>query len=96
MSSKRNTFRNILSAVWGWFPVILVAATALFVIISLIVTTVNGYAAQADSSAAEAYRTALTTPCAQEDSDNCYWNAATRGNGVGNSFVVVNGTYFYL
>jgi len=26
-------------------------------------------------------------PCAQEDSVNCYWDAKTRGNGHGHSFV---------
>lgn len=39
---------------------------------------------------------ALTTPCAEEDSDNCYWNASLQGNGEGSSFVVVNGTTYYL
>ena len=30
-------------------------------------------------------------PCATEDSDNCYWDASTRGNGKGSSFVVIEG-----
>lgn len=28
------------------------------------------------------------TPCAYEDSVNCYWNAGEMGNGHGHSFVV--------
>lgn len=27
-------------------------------------------------------------PCATEDSVSCYWDAATMGNGVGQSFTV--------
>jgi hypothetical protein len=34
--------------------------------------------------------------CEMEDSDNCYWNAATRGNGRGRSFASVNGALYYL
>lgn len=30
-------------------------------------------------------------PCPQEDSDNCYWDAAQRGNHVGTSFIRING-----
>jgi hypothetical protein len=30
----------------------------------------------------------LTTPCAEEDSTNCLWDAETRGNGEGRSFLV--------
>jgi hypothetical protein len=30
-------------------------------------------------------------PCEQEDSSNCYWDAQTRGNGHGRSFVDVAG-----
>jgi hypothetical protein len=32
--------------------------------------------------------------CEYEDSENCYWNAATMGNGDGTSFVNVNGEWF--
>lgn len=35
------------------------------------------------------------TPCAQEDSVNCYWDAAQMGNGEGTSFVNIDGTYYY-
>lgn len=34
-------------------------------------------------------------PCAQEDSDNCYWDAANMGNGKGKSFVTIDGTTTY-
>ena len=37
----------------------------------------------------------LLTPCEQEDSDNCYWDAEVQGNGQGRSFVVIDGTYYY-
>jgi hypothetical protein len=35
-------------------------------------------------------------PCEHEDSSNCSWNAQTTGNGVGDSFVDIDGTTFYL
>lgn len=31
----------------------------------------------------------LITPCAQEDSNNCYWDAGKAGNGRGHSFYAV-------
>ena len=30
----------------------------------------------------------ILVPCATEDSLNCYWDAETMGNGIGNSYVV--------
>ena len=32
---------------------------------------------------------AATTPCVTEDSTNCYWDAQSMGNGVGNSFIAL-------
>jgi hypothetical protein len=37
----------------------------------------------------------LSHPCEFEDSQNCYWNAAERGNGVGQSFVNVDDIVLY-
>ena len=34
--------------------------------------------------------------CEFEDSANCYWDAASSGNGLGSSFVDINGTAYYL
>lgn len=34
-------------------------------------------------------------PCPSEDSSNCYWDATTRGNGQGTSFVNLNGVTYY-
>jgi hypothetical protein len=34
-------------------------------------------------------------PCPTEDSDNCYWDADTMGNGIGRSFTVVDGVVTY-
>lgn len=34
--------------------------------------------------------------CATEDSTNCYWNAATMGNGTGSSFIDIDGTAYYF
>lgn len=34
-------------------------------------------------------------PCAVEDADNCYWDAATMGNGTGRSFVTLHGVTYY-
>jgi len=39
---------------------------------------------------------ALNTPCANEDSSDCYWNAATMGNGTGTSFVNLGGNIYPL
>lgn len=36
------------------------------------------------------------TPCVTEDSENCYWDATTMGNGVGTSFVNVNGNWYMV
>ena len=38
----------------------------------------------------------ILPPCAYEDRDNCYWDAAHRGNGQGQSFVSLNGQVIYL
>lgn len=38
----------------------------------------------------------INTPCAMEDSPNCFWDASSAGNGVGNSFIDVGGHAFYL
>jgi hypothetical protein len=34
-------------------------------------------------------------PCAQEDSDNCYWDAARMGNHGGTSFITLDGVTYY-
>lgn len=58
-------------------------------------------------SAQDAYNRLTATPvadtlttgnlpaCEHEDSDNCYWNAETMGNGIGSSFTNVMGQLFY-
>lgn len=33
--------------------------------------------------------------CEYEDSDNCFWDATTMGNGSGSSFTVIDGVYTY-
>lgn len=33
--------------------------------------------------------------CATEDSDNCYWDASSHGNGEGTSFVNIDGVTYY-
>lgn len=38
----------------------------------------------------------ILPPCAEEDSDNCYWSASERSNGLGLSFVTINGNTYYL
>lgn len=39
---------------------------------------------------------ALGTPCPFEDSENCLWNAAQRGNGIGQSFLAAGDRVIYL
>lgn len=34
--------------------------------------------------------------CPQEDSRHCYWHAPSRGNGIGRSFVVLEGVRRYF
>lgn len=65
-------------------------------IVEVEVDKVGSVAEVGSDSGSDSYITALTTPCATEDSDNCYWNASLNGNGLGSSFVVVNGEYYYL
>lgn len=36
------------------------------------------------------------TPCAEEDSRDCFWDASTSGNRVGQSFVDVDGIALYV
>lgn len=41
------------------------------------------------------YLTAHATVCAEEDSNACFWNAGTRGNGRGSTFFVIgSGRYW--
>jgi len=37
----------------------------------------------------------ILPPCPTEDSNFCYWDAATRGNGQGHSFITLFDTTFY-
>lgn len=37
----------------------------------------------------------LSTPCATEDSSNCYWSASEQGNGSGVSFLDIQGTAYH-
>jgi len=39
------------------------------------------------SAAAGSLAAVMSTPCATEDSANCYWDAQSRGNGRGHSFI---------
>lgn len=48
-----------------------------------------------DTELTELWGTAVTTPCATEDSSTCYWDALTMGNGEGDSFVDVEGALYY-
>ena len=34
--------------------------------------------------------------CIAEDSHNCFWNAATNGNGKGANFIDLSGAVIYL
>lgn len=41
------------------------------------------------------YPTYQLPACLTEDSDNCYWDAAVRGNHQGDSFITLLGTTYY-
>jgi hypothetical protein len=45
-------------------------------------SSLNGYTAQSVRES--------IPPCPTEDSDNCYWDAQTMGNGTGTDSVVLN------
>ncbi len=38
----------------------------------------------------------ILPPCLTEDSANCYWDAKSRGNGRGRSFVDIGGNVVFL
>jgi hypothetical protein len=44
---------------------------------------------------ARVYPDMTIPPCATEDSHDCYWDAATMGNGHGRSFVAIGGHVYY-
>lgn len=39
---------------------------------------------------------AILPPCATEDATNCHYDAQTAGNGLGSSFIDINGEAYYL
>jgi len=39
---------------------------------------------------------AMTTPCAAEDSLNCYWSGSTMGNGQGSSYVTISNDLIFI
>lgn len=51
------------------------------ILLCIALNSLNGYTAQN-------MRYAIP-PCATEDSDNCYWDADTMGNGTGHDSVVL-------
>lgn len=68
-------------------------ATAAMLTASGVAADSRGVAPQPTRAHAPTY---TLSPCASEDSDNCYWDATRRGNGTGRSFVTLHGvTYYY-
>lgn len=80
-------------------PIIKRAMRATFV--GIIATTLVligvliGAAWSALNAASTSDGTIWLSPCATEDSDNCYWDASTRGNDEGVSFITFNGVTYY-
>lgn len=37
----------------------------------------------------------MSTPCAEEDSLNCVWDASVQGNGVGQSYINISNDFVY-
>lgn len=35
-------------------------------------------------------------PCRYEDSNNCYWDATRRGNGIGRSYIQLRGKTLFI
>lgn len=38
----------------------------------------------------------LLPPCRTEDSNNCFWDSTSQGNGTGQSFIDLDGTAYNL
>lgn len=55
----------------------------------------SGYGAPSHSEVNASNAAHSLPACATEDSDNCYWDAATRSNGQGHSFFVISGHVTY-
>jgi hypothetical protein len=68
---------------WSW-------KIAFWVLLAILVLSHMGNAQKAPSVPLSAF-----PPCETEDSQNCYWDAQTRGNGSGDSFIDIGG-YRYL
>ena len=67
--------------------------TLFALLISLIVSLISPLSPSAPAPVPAPATAALTpyVPCAEEDSPGpCYWDAASRGNGQGTSFIVNN------
>ena len=67
--------------------------TLFALLISLIVSIISPLSPSAPAPVPAPTTAALTpyVPCAEEDSPGpCYWDAASRGNGNGTSFIVNN------
>lgn len=61
--------------------------------LAIVGTLITGGAAL--TAAASTAPVSALPACAHEDSDNCYWDAKTQGNGQGRSFVSLNGVTYY-
>lgn len=70
---------------------LLATLVCLFAVLSLVPAPAD----PASSGRASAIAVDLP-PCATEDSDDCYWDASSRDNGLGQSFTVRNGVVRYL
>lgn len=68
--------------------IILIALLALEVATLAVLVALLAVAAQPQPS--------TLGPCVMEDSDNCYWDATSRGNGSGASFIAMDGQVYYL
>lgn len=72
-------------------------AVALFVVVFALVfalmLTLAAMASATDSKLLPSQRGAISglPACATEDSDDCYWDSGAMGNGVGESFAMIDG-----
>lgn len=76
---------------------LLAAATCVVVgtLLSVAGIVANAIAANPTPAPEPKQATIILPPCPTEDSNNCYWDAQSRGNGQGTSFVVIDGVVYY-
>lgn len=81
---------------WAWAAIPDEAPDAAPASVSQVGTADSADSAPASVTAPTVDDIATLAPCPTEDSDNCHWMATEHGNGMGMSWVNVNGITYRL